>query len=97
MALRSPPWPFGGALTVKKMIIISPYEACCLLPAIWQSTTVTLHHIPEGTAAIEIPDTLRMELNLFAGQLYLELYSKYERLCVFLGIDLVAVDGGPGC
>lgn len=63
------------------MIIISPYEARCLLLAIRKSTTVTLHQyaprqsyafdslnklclyrIPEGTAAIKIPDTLGWEV-----------------------------------
>ncbi|CRL19684.1 unnamed protein product [Penicillium camemberti] len=74
----STPSSFGGARTVKQMIIISPYEARCLLLAIRKSTTVTLHQyaprqsytfdslnklcLPEGTAAIKIPDTLSWEV-----------------------------------
>ncbi|KAJ5158974.1 uncharacterized protein N7500_008625 [Penicillium coprophilum] len=76
----------GSVRIVTDMIIISPYEARCLLPAIRHSTAVTLHQyaprqsctfdsldklclhsIPERAVAIEVPDALRMELNLFQG------------------------------
>ncbi|CRL29141.1 unnamed protein product [Penicillium camemberti] len=53
------------------MMRIRPQEDRCLLPAIKQSKTVTLHQV-QDPGAIDIPDALQMELNLFAGQLYVE-------------------------
>lgn len=35
---------------------------------------LSLHNTSEDAGAIDIVDALRMELNLFAGQLYLESY-----------------------
>lgn len=32
---------------------------------------LSLHNISEGAGAVDIPDALRIELNLFAGQLYI--------------------------
>ncbi|KAJ5185732.1 hypothetical protein N7472_010572 [Penicillium cf. griseofulvum] len=106
------PSPSGTARTVEHMIIISPYEANCLLPDIRRSKCVTLHqyaprqnfafgsldklslyNVPEDSGTIEIPDELRMQLNLFAGQLYLESYAEYQRLCAFLGVASVATSG----
>ncbi|KAJ5794287.1 hypothetical protein N7457_000886 [Penicillium paradoxum] len=97
---------------VIQMIIISPFEAEHLLPAIRQSTCVTLHqyaprqnfafdsldrltlyNVPGDLGIIEIPDGLRIQLNLFAGQLYLGSYSEYQRLCDFLGMASVATYG----
>ncbi|KGO74157.1 Protein of unknown function DUF3638 [Penicillium italicum] len=111
----SSPSSTGKIRTATEMIIISPYEARCLLPAIRRSKTVVLHQyaprqssafdsldklslhsIPEDAGAIEIPDALRMELNLFSGQLFLESYSGYQRLCAFLGIASNAADDNLG-
>lgn len=50
---------------------------------------LTLYTVPEDTSTIKIPNHLRILLNLFAGQLYLESYSGYSRLCDFLGVASV--------
>lgn len=69
-----------------RMLIISPYEANCLLLIIQKSEFVRLHlyaprqnqgfppldkltlyTIPKGPDTIDIPDTLRIQLNLYAG------------------------------
>lgn len=47
-----------------------------------------------GHAAVTIPDDLRMQLNLFAGQLYLESFSDYQFLCNFLGVSSVKTADG---
>lgn len=60
-----------------------------------------LYNVPRGPDTIDIPETLRIQLNLFAGQLYLGSYSEYQRLCDFLGVasvktpddQVVAADG----
>lgn len=92
------------------MIIVSPFEANCLLSKIHNSTFVTLHMyaprqnevlssldkldlynvppIPVPTA-MQVPEILRIQLNLFAGQLYLESYSDYQEICDFLGVASV--------
>lgn len=38
---------------------------------------------------IQIPDMLRIQLNLFSGQLYLNSYADYQRVCAFLGVASV--------
>ncbi|KAJ6041580.1 hypothetical protein N7460_006970 [Penicillium canescens] len=106
--------------TVMQMMIISPYEANCLMPEIRKSNAVSLrlyaprhnrgclpldklalYTVPEHANKSEAPDILRIELNLFAGQLYLDSYSEYKDLCEFLGVAsfktpaglVVAADG----
>jgi hypothetical protein len=108
------------ARAVMQMMIISPYEANCLMPEIQKSNFVslrlyaprqnrgchpldrfTLYNVPENVDRIEAPDKLRIELNLFSGQLYLDSYSDYKALCEFLGVAsfktppglVVAADG----
>ncbi|KAJ5482287.1 hypothetical protein N7475_001099 [Penicillium sp. IBT 31633x] len=95
------------------MVIISPYEARCLLPDIRRSKCVTLHqyaprqnfgfesldrlslyNIPEDSGKIDVPDDLRIQLNLFAGQLYLDSYPEYQPLCDYLGLASVATHDG---
>lgn len=55
---------------------------------------LTLYNVPRDSDMIEIPDILRIELNLFAGQLYLESYTEYRRLCDFLGVASAKTPGG---
>lgn len=62
---------------------------------------LALHITPEISGMPAIPDSFRIQLNLFSGQLYLDSYSGYKRLCEFLGIAyaktpenlVVAADG----
>jgi hypothetical protein len=49
-----------------------------------------LYNIPSRPDAIDIPDDLKMQLNLFAGQLYIASYREYLRLCDTLGVASVA-------
>lgn len=42
-----------------------------------------------ATASIEIPDRIRIQLDLFAGQLYIGSYIKYQQLCDFLGVAYI--------
>ncbi|KAJ9492030.1 hypothetical protein VN97_g1201 [Penicillium thymicola] len=95
--------PKGNSLMY--MMIISPYEANFLMPAIEKSKAVALHlyaprqnrefapldrlmlyNTPQIQDMSPIPTILRMQLNLFAGQLYLETYGEYQELCAFLGV-----------
>lgn len=41
-----------------------------------------------------IPDNLRMQLNLFAGQLYLDSFSDYQLVCDILGVASVETPNG---
>ncbi|KAL3475090.1 hypothetical protein BJX99DRAFT_259703 [Aspergillus californicus] len=109
----------GGCLhhfdehTVTAMVIISPYEANCLIPEIRKSGVVTLHsygprqnrgfssldhltmyNVPQQPRNVIVPDTLRIQLNLFSGQLYLESFLEYEKLCEFLGVASVKAPEG---
>ncbi|KAH8424368.1 uncharacterized protein LDX57_002119 [Aspergillus melleus] len=45
-----------------------------------------LYNVSKEPCEIEVPETLRLLLNLLAGQLYLNSYSEYQRLCEFLGV-----------
>ncbi|KAG7294014.1 hypothetical protein NEMBOFW57_004075 [Staphylotrichum longicolle] len=64
-------------------------------------TTYTVPDVPAGWTA---PRELVMQLNLFAGQLYLPSYGEYVRLCRYLGLayaenageEAVAMDGFVG-
>ncbi|PLB53474.1 hypothetical protein P170DRAFT_473334 [Aspergillus steynii IBT 23096] len=53
-----------------------------------------LYNVSKSPGEIEVPETLRIMLNLFAGQLYLESYSEYQRLCEFLGVASVKTRTG---
>ncbi|KAJ5471830.1 hypothetical protein N7539_008773 [Penicillium diatomitis] len=93
------------ANSLMEIMIISPYEANFLMPAIEKSKAVALHvyaprynrdfapldrltlyTTPTVLNVGPIPGLLRMQLNLFAGQLYLESYRDYQELCAFLGV-----------
>ncbi|GFG19284.1 hypothetical protein IFM5058_09909, partial [Aspergillus udagawae] len=49
-----------------------------------------LYNIPSRPDSIDIPDDLKMQLNLFAGQLYIASYREYLTLCDTLGVASVA-------
>ncbi|RMJ25082.1 hypothetical protein PHISP_04065 [Aspergillus sp. HF37] len=113
-------WILTSSTGIYRMVVISPYEANCLLPEIRESSFVTLHlyaprqnqgckpldnlmlyNVPRSINTIETPDSLRIQLNLFAGQLYLSSYAEYQRVCELLGVasgttrdgQVVAADG----
>lgn len=48
---------------------------------------LTLYTIPGGSSIVEIPMLFRLQLNLFAGQLYIGSYSEYCETCDFLGLE----------
>ncbi|KAJ5168682.1 uncharacterized protein N7482_004276 [Penicillium canariense] len=60
-----------------------------------------LYNVPDYARNISVPEILRIQLNLFSGQLYLRSYVEYQQLCEFLGVAsvktpddlLVAADG----
>lgn len=99
---------------VKYMMVISPYEACKILPRIRSSETkVTLHlysprqhegfppldglalyTVPRRSELLEIPTSLRIQLNLFSGQLYISTYREYQEICEFLGVASVKTPEG---
>lgn len=54
--------------------------------------TLSVHSIPPLPSSWEIPPIV-MQLNLFAGQLYLRSYDEYIRLCQFLGLCYRAPQG----
>lgn len=47
---------------------------------------LTLYNVGRPFDASSLPTSLRMQLNLFSGSLYLNSYNEYEELCSFLGI-----------
>lgn len=47
---------------------------------------LTLYNVSQSPSEVEVPDTLRIMLNLFGGQRYLESYSEYQYLCELLGV-----------
>lgn len=55
---------------------------------------LTLYNVPATPASIEIPDIVRIQLNLFAGQLYIGSYIEYQELCDFLGVAYVKTPEG---
>lgn len=91
------------------MIIVSPFEANCLLSKIQASNFVTLHlyaarqnevlssldkldlyNVSPVPAVMQVPESLRIQLNLFAGQLsctwsHILTTKKYV---IFLGLHL---------
>ncbi|KAE8316019.1 hypothetical protein BDV41DRAFT_562572 [Aspergillus transmontanensis] len=88
--------------TVSHMVIISPYDAQELYPSIKDSKHVTLHlYAPRSKLGLKPLDNFIIELNLFAGQLYLSSYEEYVEVCDFLGVawkpmgedSVVATDG----
>ena len=55
-------------------------------PAYPSLDRLTLYNVSAATTPIEIPDNIRIQLGLFAGQLYLGSYIEYQQLCDFLGV-----------
>jgi hypothetical protein len=63
--------------------------------------TLELYSTPKPPGPIKIPDILRVQLNLFSGQLYLKSYAEYQLVCAYLGVasiktadnQVVAPDG----
>lgn len=45
-----------------------------------------LYNVPEVSGITMVPDELRIQLNLFSGQLYFDSYSEYQKVCGFLGV-----------
>lgn len=55
---------------------------------------LTLYNVPAATASTEIPDNIRIQLDLFAGQLYIGSYIEYQQLCDFLGVAYIKTPEG---
>lgn len=47
---------------------------------------LNLYSVSDTVTTIHLPPVLKLQLNLFAGQLYLSSYDEYRQLCDFLGI-----------
>lgn len=45
-----------------------------------------LYSVPKTVTRLHIPAVLKIQLNLFAGQLYMSSYDEYRQLCDFLGV-----------
>ena len=55
-----------------------------------------LYTVPTSlsTRPLRVPRSLRIQLNLFAGQLYISSYHEYREICHFLGVaSAVAPEG----
>ncbi|KAL4895588.1 hypothetical protein BDV59DRAFT_211254 [Aspergillus ambiguus] len=50
---------------------------------------LTLYSVPARSTDIHIPKSLRIQLNLFSGQLYISSYDEYLEICDFLGVASV--------
>ena len=55
---------------------------------------LTLYNVSAASASIDIPDNIRIQLDLFAGQLYIGSYIEYKQLCDFLGVAYVKTPEG---
>ncbi|KAL3474851.1 hypothetical protein BJX99DRAFT_271463 [Aspergillus californicus] len=55
---------------------------------------LVLYNVPPGSAATDIPTTLRIQLNLFAGQLYIASFDEYRETCKFLGVASTTTPAG---
>ncbi|KAJ9257552.1 hypothetical protein DTO195F2_5534 [Paecilomyces variotii] len=54
-----------------------------------------LYPIPRADSVVfDIPTTLRIQLNLFAGQLYISSFDEYREICEFLGVAYYAAPEG---
>lgn len=97
----------------QNLVVLSPFEANELLPAIRQSCKVTIHlYSPRLNLAYQpldaldlytfgrefssetIPRSLIVQLNLFAGQLYLRSFDEYIEMCQYLGLAFSATKNG---
>lgn len=55
---------------------------------------LTLYNVSAAAHSIEILDNIRIQLDLFAGQLYIGSYIEYQQLCDFLGVTYVKTPEG---
>jgi len=102
-----------SVLDHQNLVVLSPFEANELLPAIRQSCKVTLHlysprpnlgYQPLDTLDLytlgrpfssdSTPRSLTVQLNLFAGQLYLQSFNEYVEMCQYLGLAWSAAKDG---
>ena len=114
--LRPVMWVVSGKRAQNEvLVILSPYEANHLLPAIKSSDKVHLHlYTPRITRSMKpcddftlysipavpagwTPSSSSMDLlNMFAGQLYLKDHEAYIRLCRFLCVYAMDLQGEEG-
>ncbi|KAB8071219.1 hypothetical protein BDV29DRAFT_159701 [Aspergillus leporis] len=52
---------------------------------------LTLYNVPEASTTIQVPELLKIQLNLFAGQLYIGSYREYREICDFLGVASIKI------
>lgn len=85
-----------GCIIASKASVLVPVtlHAYLSLPSL---TFQTMEHLKTYTVPVEVADDdweaspeLVMQLNLFAGQLYLRSYDEYKRLCRYLGLAYMA-------
>lgn len=55
---------------------------------------LNLYSVSKTVTAFHIPTVLKIQLNLFAGQLYMSSYDEYRQLCDFLGVLSSATPDG---
>jgi len=53
-----------------------------------------LYNASTATASIEIPDSVKIQWGLFAGQFYIGSYIKYQQLCDLLGVAYIKIPEG---
>ncbi|KAF4259859.1 hypothetical protein KXW81_000287 [Aspergillus fumigatus] len=73
-------------LTGATIHLYAPRQHLSFVPLDW----LDLYNIPSRPDPIDIPDDLKIQLNLFAGQLYIASYDEYLRLCDTLGVASAA-------
>jgi hypothetical protein len=56
--------------------------------------TLVLYNVPASSVVTEIPGFLKIQLNLFAGQLYFNSYKEYCEVCDFLGVASIKTPEG---
>jgi hypothetical protein len=56
------------------------------------SDDLQLYNVPPFPRTLEIPRRRTLQLNLFAGQLYLRDYEEYRELCLYLDVEYRASD-----
>lgn len=95
--------PKAGVL--RRLVVISPYEAHELIPTIETSNNITLHSyaprhnlgfqpldhlslysVPESIISEIMPPDFLIQLNIFAGQLYMSSFKEYINVCDGLGL-----------
>jgi hypothetical protein len=55
---------------------------------------LNLYDIPTSSRDMEIPTAVMVQLNLFAGQLYISSYEEYQEICDPLGMAPVTTKDG---